>query len=70
MRNYFFKIGGMSMADKKKDEIIIINKFKETSSVDIKNAIEKAFKKFYNVQMNKYKVQSVQKIKIKFNTKK
>lgn len=44
------------MADKKKDEIIIINKFKETSSVDIKNAIEKAFKIFYNVQMNKYKV--------------
>lgn len=55
-REFIFKIGGMSMADKKKDEIIIINKFKETSSVDIKNAIEKAFKIFYNVQMNKYKV--------------
>ena len=55
-KEFIFKIGGMSMADKKKDEIIIINKFKETSSVDIKNAIEKAFKIFYNVQMNKYKV--------------
>lgn len=44
------------MRDKKKDEIIIINKFKETSSVNIKNAIEKAFKIFYNIQMNKYKV--------------
>ena len=44
------------MGDKKKDEIIIINKFKETSSVDIKNALEKAFKIFYKVQMNKYKV--------------
>lgn len=44
------------MADKKKDEIIIINKFKETSSVDIKNALEKAFKIFYNMQINKYKV--------------
>lgn len=46
----------MPVEEKKKDEIIIINKFKETSSVDIKNAIEKAFKIFYNVQMNKYKV--------------
>lgn len=44
------------MEEKKKDEIIIINKFKETSSVDIKNAIEKAFKIFYNMQINKYKV--------------
>ena len=55
-KEFIFKIGGMSMGNKKKDEIIIINKFKETSSVDIKNAIEKAFKIFYNVQMNKYKV--------------
>ena len=46
----------MPVEEKKKDEIIIINKFKETSSVDIKNAIEKAFKIFYNMQINKYKV--------------
>lgn len=44
------------MSDKKKNDIVIINKFKETSSVDIKNAIEKAFKIFYNVQINKYKI--------------
>lgn len=44
------------MEDKKKTDIVVINKFKETSSVDIKSAIEKAFKIFYNVQMNKYKV--------------
>ena len=46
----------MPMSDKKKNDIVIINKFKETSSVDIKNAIEKAFKIFYNVQINKYKI--------------
>ena len=44
------------MEDKKKTDIVVINKFKKTGSVDIKNAIEKAFKIFYNVQMNKYKV--------------
>ena len=44
------------MSDKKKKDIVIINKFKETSSIDIKNAIEKAFKIFYNVQINKYKI--------------
>lgn len=44
------------MSDKKNKDIVIINKFKETSSVDIENAIEKAFKIFYNVQINKYKV--------------
>ena len=44
------------MSDKKNKDIVIINKFKETSSVDIKNAIEKAFKIFYNVQINKYKI--------------
>ena len=44
------------MSDKKKNDIVIINKFKETSTVDIKNAIEKAFKIFYNVQINKYKI--------------
>ena len=44
------------MSDKKNKDIVIINKFKETSSVDIKNVIEKAFKIFYNLQINKYKI--------------
>ncbi len=47
------------MSDKKNKDIVIINKFKEISSVDIKNAIEKAFKIFYNVQINKYKIWNV-----------
>lgn len=35
---------------KKKDEIIIINKFKENEIVDIKELLENAFKIYYNVQ--------------------
>lgn len=38
---------------KKKDEFVIINKFKENSSVDVKKSIERAFKVFYNLQINK-----------------
>ena len=44
------------MENKKNTDIIIINKFKENSSVDIKNAIEKAFKIFYNIQINKFRI--------------
>ena len=35
---------------KKKDEITIINKFKENEIVDIKELLENAFKIYYNVQ--------------------
>lgn len=38
---------------KKKDEFVIINKFKENSSVDVKKSIEKVFKVFYNLQIKK-----------------
>ena len=42
------------MKDKnnKKDEFVIINKFKENSSVDVKKSIERVFKVFYNLQIN------------------
>ena len=39
--------------NKKKDEFVIINKFKENSSVDVKKSIEKVFKVFYNLQIKK-----------------
>lgn len=38
------------MMSKKKDEIIIINKFKENEIVDIKELLENAFKIYYNMQ--------------------
>ena len=38
---------------RKKDEIIIINKFKENEIVDIKELLENAFKLYYNMQMTK-----------------
>ena len=43
------------MKDKirKKDEFVIINKFKENSSVDVKKSIERVFKVFYNLQIKK-----------------
>ena len=41
---------------KKKDEIIIINKFKENEIVDIKKLLENAFKLYYNMQIAKNKV--------------
>ena len=41
------------MKDKEKKKIVIINKFKETSTVDIKSTIENAFKIFYDLKINK-----------------
>lgn len=40
---------------KKKDEIIIINKFKENEIVDIKELLENSFKLYYNMQITKNK---------------
>ena len=39
----------------RKDEIIIINKFKENEIVDIKELLENAFKLYYNIQIAKNK---------------
>ena len=41
---------------KKKDEIIIINKFKENEVFDVKELLESAFKMYYNMQLTKEKV--------------
>ena len=43
----------MKDKNKKKDEFVIINKFKENSSVDVKKSIERVFKVFYNLQIKK-----------------
>ena len=40
---------------RKKDEIIIINKYKENEIVDIKELLENAFKLYYNMQITKNK---------------
>ena len=40
--------------NKKKEEIIIINKFKE-NEIDIKELLENAFKLYYNMQITKNK---------------
>lgn len=40
---------------RKKDEIIIINKFKENEIVDIRELLENAFKLYYNIQITKNK---------------
>lgn len=40
---------------KKKDEIIIINKFKENEKVNIKELLENSFKLYYNMQIDKKK---------------
>lgn len=40
---------------KRKDEIIIIDKFKENEIVDIKELLENAFKLYYNMQITKNK---------------
>ena len=40
---------------RKKDEIIIINKFKENEIVDIKELLDNAFKLYYNMQITKNK---------------
>ena len=43
------------MKDKKKNEITIINKFKENEKIDIKELLENAFKLYYNMQITKNK---------------
>ena len=43
----------MEDKNKKKDEFVIINKFKENSCVDVRKSIERVFKVFYNLQIKK-----------------
>ncbi len=43
----------MSEKTKKKDEIVIINKFKENSAEDVRFFISKIFKMFCNMQLMK-----------------
>ena len=43
----------MSKKTKKKDEIVIINKFKEESSEDVRVSISKIFEMFCNMQLMK-----------------
>ena len=43
----------MSKKTKKKDEIIIINKFKENSAEDVRVSISKIFEMFCNMQLTK-----------------
>ncbi len=52
------RTGGIVMGKKtkKKNEIVIINKFKENEIVDIKELLENAFKIYYNMQITKNKV--------------
>lgn len=38
---------------KKKNDIVIINKYKETEKIDVKTIIENSFKIFYEMQINK-----------------
>ena len=40
--------------NKKKDEIVIINKFKENDGIDVKTTIENAFKLFYQMKINQF----------------
>ena len=40
--------------NKKKDEIVIINKFKENNGIEVKTTIENAFKLFYQMKMNQF----------------
>ena len=46
----------MGEKKKDKDQMVIINKFNEKSSADVKGTIENAFKIFYKLQINKSKV--------------
>ncbi len=39
--------------EKNENEIVIINKFKESEAIDVKSTIENAFKMFYEMQINK-----------------
>ena len=43
----------MSKKTKKKDEIVIINKFKENSAEDVRVSISKIFEMFCNMQLTK-----------------
>ena len=49
------RTGGIVMGKKtkKKDEIVIINKFKENSAEDVRVSISKIFEMFYNMQLTK-----------------
>ncbi len=38
---------------KEKNDIVIINKYKETEKIDVKTIIENSFKIFYEMQINK-----------------
>lgn len=43
----------MSKKTKKKDKIVIINKFKENSTEDVRVSISKIFEMFCNMQLTK-----------------
>lgn len=43
----------MSKKTKKKDKIVIINKFKENSAEDVRVSISKIFEMFCNMQLTK-----------------
>jgi len=49
------RTGGIAMSKKtkKKDEIVIINKFKENSAEDVRVSISKIFEIFCNMQLTK-----------------
>ena len=49
------RTGGIIMGKKtkKKDEIVIINKFKENSAEDVRVSISKIFEMFCNMQLTK-----------------
>lgn len=46
----------MNGKTRKKNEVIIVNKFKENEIVNIKELLENAFKIYYNMQITKNKV--------------
>ena len=46
----------MNGKTKKKNEVTIVNKFKENEIVDVKELLENAFKIYYNMQITKSKV--------------
>lgn len=46
----------MNRKTRKKNEITIVNKFKENEILDIKELLENAFKIYYNMQITKNKV--------------
>lgn len=41
----------MNRKTRKKNEVTIVNKFKENETVDIKELLENAFKIYYNMQI-------------------